>query len=465
MHTTFAAMNATRVKGLISIVVLLACLMVGNGASGQCLVINEIIINAAGDCDGSCAPETAEWIELYNTCATAVDASCFVLTDGDFAVALPPGTLIAANAYWVIGSPNSGVAIDLDLSSCNCTSGSDTEVGILTNGNEQLALVAGNGSWQDAVYWGSGQFAQTPQFETDMVNGCLPQSIALQANHNLFESIPSPADGESVYRSCSDASVWLSDGAAITPGASNGGSTQGSITISASNNNPCNGSTVTLTSQPTTSTGTIEWNTGSTGNAIEVTVGGVYTATLSVEGGCDQTGSINIVYQPGPSVDAGNDGTYNCETPFLIEATTNAETVYWEPSLGLNNAGVLNPLASPIYTTNYTLYAVGNNCTASDQVTVYADCGNEAIPNIITPNGDGKNDTFQPEWALGYRRHLTVYNRWGAQVFETTDARSGWNAKINGEPVAEGVYYYILTAVDPSGSTIEQRNGYFQVVK
>jgi gliding motility-associated-like protein len=66
---------------------------------------------------------------------------------------------------------------------------------------------------------------------------------------------------------------------------------------------------------------------------------------------------------------------------------------------------------------------------------------------------------------LGYRRHLTVYNRWGAQVFETTDARAGWNAKINGEPVAEGVYYYILTAVDPSGNTIEQRNGYFQVVK
>ncbi|MFN5294655.1 MAG: hypothetical protein ACK5BL_03930, partial [Flavobacteriales bacterium] len=90
-------MNAIPVKGIVRTAVVLACLMVGNGAFAQCLVINEIMINAAGDCDGSCAPESAEWIELYNTCATAVDASCFVLTDGDFAVTLPPGTFIASN--------------------------------------------------------------------------------------------------------------------------------------------------------------------------------------------------------------------------------------------------------------------------------------------------------------------------------------------------------------------------------
>jgi hypothetical protein len=72
---------------------------------------------------------------------------------------------------------------------------------------------------------------------------------------------------------------------------------------------------------------------------------------------------------------------------------------------------------------------------------------------------------FQPEWALGYRMLLVVFNRWGVQVFETTDARGGWNAKLNGDTVANGVYYYILTAVDSSGKTIEQRNGYLQVLR
>jgi gliding motility-associated-like protein len=72
---------------------------------------------------------------------------------------------------------------------------------------------------------------------------------------------------------------------------------------------------------------------------------------------------------------------------------------------------------------------------------------------------------FQPVWSLGYRRHLTVYNRWGVKVFETTDASTGWNAKLNGDTVADGVYYYTLTAVDSSGKTIEQRNGCLQVLR
>jgi gliding motility-associated-like protein len=463
MPATFAAMNAMCVKGIV--LLLIGSFIIGLRTSAQCLVINEIMINAAGDCDGSCAPETAEWIEIYNTCPNPVNASCFVLTDGDFAVTFPSGTIIGANSYLVIGSPNSGVDVDLDISSCNCTSGPDAEVGILTNGNEQLALVAGSGTWQDAVYWGIGQFVQTPQFQTDMLSGCLSQTIALQANSNLFESIPSPNNGESVYRSCSDASIWISDGAVITPGTSNGGTSQGSITISASNNNPCEGSMVTLTAQSTATTGSIEWNTGSIGNSIDVTSGGIYTATFSAQGICDQEASFNLVYQPLPWVDAGIDSTYNCDSPLLIQAITNADSVYWEPSLGLSNADTLNPLASPLFTTNYTLYAITNDCIASDQITVFADCNSEIIPNIITPNDDGLNDTFQPEWALGYRRQLTVFNRWGVQVFETTDARNGWNAKLNGEPATEGVYYYILTAVDYSGNTIEQRNGHIQVVR
>ena len=458
-------MNTTLVKGIVLGAALLGCLMIRIGASAQCLVINEIMINAAGDCDGSCAPETAEWIEIYNTCPSPVNASCFVLTDGDFAVTFPSGTIIGANSYLVIGSPNSGVNVDLDISSCNCTSGPEIEVGILTNGNEQLALVAGNGAWQDAVYWGNGQFAQTPQIATDFLSGCLPQTISLQANSNLFESIPAPNNSEAVYRSCSDASIWLSDGAVITPGTSNGGTSQGSITINASNSSPCEGSTVTLTAESTVTTGSIEWSTGSTGNTIDVTSGGVYTATLSAQGICDQTGSYNLIYQPLPWVDAGNDSIYDCDTPLLIQATTNADSVYWEPSLGLSNADTLNPFASPLFTTNYTLYAITNDCIASDQVTVFADCNSEIIPNIITPNGDGQNDTFQPEWTLGYRRQLTVFNRWGAQVFETTDARGGWNAKLNGDTVADGVYNYILTAVDYFGKTIEQRNGCLQVLR
>ncbi|MDP4731237.1 MAG: lamin tail domain-containing protein, partial [Flavobacteriales bacterium] len=49
-------------------------------ANAQCIVINEVMVNAAGGCDGGCTPSTAEWVELYNTCNTPQDISCFVLT-------------------------------------------------------------------------------------------------------------------------------------------------------------------------------------------------------------------------------------------------------------------------------------------------------------------------------------------------------------------------------------------------
>ena len=63
------------------------------------------------------------------------------------------------------------------------------------------------------------------------------------------------------------------------------------------------------------------------------------------------------------------------------------------------------------------------------------------IPNIITPNGDGKNDVFyiknidKLEWS-----NLIIYNRWGKKVYETDNYKNDWD----GNGAADGVYYYIL---------------------
>ena len=64
------------------------------------------------------------------------------------------------------------------------------------------------------------------------------------------------------------------------------------------------------------------------------------------------------------------------------------------------------------------------------------------IPNIITPNGDDQNQTFQlgPDCAP----HLQVYSRWGQLVFDSPAYRNDWNAP--GQP--DGVYYYLLTYPD-----------------
>ena len=72
-----------------------------------------------------------------------------------------------------------------------------------------------------------------------------------------------------------------------------------------------------------------------------------------------------------------------------------------------------------------------------------------AAPNIITPNGDDLNDRFAPRlsrsgsptdcFASGFRQ-LRIFNRWGKEIFQTTDEQVGWN----GTGAGAGTYYYLL---------------------
>jgi gliding motility-associated-like protein len=63
------------------------------------------------------------------------------------------------------------------------------------------------------------------------------------------------------------------------------------------------------------------------------------------------------------------------------------------------------------------------------------------VPNIFTPNGDGYNDTFViPLLELYPDNQLTVYSRWGQQVFRAEGYRNGWAA----ESLSAGTYYYSL---------------------
>jgi hypothetical protein len=149
------------------------------------VVINEVMINA-GNCDGSCVPNTGEWTELYNHSPNPIDLSCYVLTDGDWAATIPQGTILGPYEFYVIGSNNSAAAVDLNIGNCNCTSignNGDGNIGVFTNGDEQLVLASSTGNITDGVYWGAGQFSQTPSIITTASVGCPSTTINLSANN------------------------------------------------------------------------------------------------------------------------------------------------------------------------------------------------------------------------------------------------------------------------------------------
>jgi gliding motility-associated-like protein len=61
------------------------------------------------------------------------------------------------------------------------------------------------------------------------------------------------------------------------------------------------------------------------------------------------------------------------------------------------------------------------------------------VPNIFTPNGDGSNDNFEIR-NLPANAKLIVTNRWGKQVFSSSNYQNDWN----GNDAIDGVYFYQL---------------------
>ena len=71
------------------------------------------------------------------------------------------------------------------------------------------------------------------------------------------------------------------------------------------------------------------------------------------------------------------------------------------------------------------------------------------IPNVFSPNGDLANDFFTFEVINPKEFEVSIFNRWGNIVYETTDASAFfWNGKAQeGNFVEDGVYFYKYRAV------------------
>jgi len=77
------------------------------------------------------------------------------------------------------------------------------------------------------------------------------------------------------------------------------------------------------------------------------------------------------------------------------------------------------------------------------------------MPNVFTPNGDGKNDSFKPaedENCQYVQFDLRVYNRWGKEVWKTSDFSKGWDGLIDGNEASEGVYFWTFNYSYTDGS-------------
>ena len=197
--------------------------------------------------------------------------------------------------------------------------------------------------------------------------------------------------------------------------------------------------------------------------------GGVYTFKES-NAACAYTAVNNatVAIFETPTVSAGNDETVQKNSLVTLQGSVIGSTNYlWTPSTGLNNASKLNPDATITHTITYTLSAKdpSGKCSAQSSVTIWVQSP-LIIPNVITPNGDGTNDTWSIEHIEDFpNATFVIYNRWGNIVWKASGNALQWNGTNyrNGELLADGTYFYIIDLQSTAYS--EPLTGYVQLIK
>jgi gliding motility-associated-like protein len=82
-----------------------------------------------------------------------------------------------------------------------------------------------------------------------------------------------------------------------------------------------------------------------------------------------------------------------------------------------------------------------------------------SIPNVVTPNGDGRNDVWVINNLELYTEHnLQIFNRYGKQIFSSGAYRSTWPDTQTGP----GTYYYSLQVIRPAIGAQPARTEFFK---
>lgn len=201
----------------------------------------------------------------------------------------------------------------------------------------------------------------------------------------------------------------------------------------------CNNATLLLTAPPNYQS--YLWNDLSKQNTLLVNKEGMYLVIVT-DSGCISQDQINIYYLNTPNVNLGNDTTICDGVPFYLKANSQKANYLW------SNISI-DSIIQIIQSGNYWV-KVYNVCgTAADTAKIEIIACNcyMYLPNAFSPNGNNLNDAFLPISNCEITHYLLqIYNRWGVQLFESTNPIIGWDGKLNGVLQTNDVYTYQVQA-------------------
>jgi gliding motility-associated-like protein len=204
------------------------------------------------------------------------------------------------------------------------------------------------------------------------------------------------------------------------------------------------------------------WSNGANTKDVTDLCNGNYTLIVTDSNGCKVNGSVEVTYTnifENFNISASQGEVYDGAEITLSATYLDGFSYVWTPNEYLNTPNNYTTTGTIYTTTTYFVYVTDNKgCSLTDTVNVkvdYVECGkpNIYVPNVFTPNGDGKNDKVFVTGQWIEKMDFAIYDRWGEKVFEAKDMSEGWDGNYNGHICQAGVYYYRLNINCYGGKT------------
>lgn len=158
----------------------------------------------------------------------------------------------------------------------------------------------------------------------------------------------------------------------------------------------------------------------------QLTLAGSYTENFQTASGCDSVATLFLFVDDAPE--------YFTDTTICIGET------YLFGSQTLVTSGVYDEFLQSVDGCDSLVHLELSviDCTVPFE-----------ISNMVTPNDDGQNDTWNiSDFSQITGCTVTIYNRWGQPVYTTNEYQNEWSGTKDNEPLPDGVYYYSILCDD-----------------
>ncbi|MBE7630295.1 gliding motility-associated C-terminal domain-containing protein [Tenacibaculum piscium] len=229
------------------------------------------------------------------------------------------------------------------------------------------------------------------------------------------------------------------------------------ITASSASNSLCSGGKIIYTIDELVTGYTYEWfqsvadsteKTLIATNITDLEVTEIGTYSLKMSGfGCSKIieEKIVVLFDDSAITVTPSEKIVLPEGEEVVVTASGAESYKWYKGTGenQNNANLLGTTESLSVNTLgfYTVIATVGSCSVQKTIEAIEQDNQQVVPNVITPNGDGKNDSWKISNRYAFQEEITVelYDSTGKLIVKTTDYKNDWPLEDLGNQV---IFYY-----------------------